>query len=81
CPFCLKNNIQKYHCSIRTIQRYIEKSPKAKLIPLQQTYLNIISDVTFFGREFGVSVLIDTLSKSPLSLDFRLLFLAFIDKS
>ncbi|MWQ87772.1 transposase, partial [Glaesserella parasuis] len=30
---------------MRTIQRYIEKSPKAKLIPLQQTYLNIISDV------------------------------------
>ncbi|MWQ29698.1 hypothetical protein F9847_11210, partial [Glaesserella parasuis] len=60
---------------------YIEKSPKAKLIPLQQTYLNIIADVTFFGREFGVLVLIDTLSKSPLLLDFRLLFLAFIDKS
>ncbi|EQA02665.1 hypothetical protein HPSMNH_0379 [Glaesserella parasuis MN-H] len=36
--------------------------------------------MTFFGREFGVLVLIDTLSKSPLSLDFRLLFLTFIDK-
>ena len=48
---------------MRTIQRYIEKSPKAELIPLQQTSINIIADVTFFGREFGVLVLMDTLSK------------------
>ncbi|MWQ81448.1 transposase, partial [Glaesserella parasuis] len=34
-----KQLAEKYRCSIRTIQRYIEKSPKAKLIPLQQTYL------------------------------------------
>ncbi|MDO9883507.1 transposase, partial [Glaesserella parasuis] len=58
-----KQLAEKYHCSIRTIQRYIEKSPKAEFIPLQQTYLNIIADVTFFGREFGVLVLMDTLAK------------------
>ncbi|MCT8824273.1 hypothetical protein KZ326_08070, partial [Glaesserella parasuis] len=41
----------------------IEKSSKAEFIPLQQTYLNIIADVTFFSREFGVLVLMDTLAK------------------
>ena len=29
----------------------------------KQTYLNIIADVTFFGREFGVLVLMDTRAK------------------
>ncbi|WP_437125237.1 IS256 family transposase, variant Zn-binding type [Gallibacterium anatis] len=61
-----KQLAEKYHCSIRTIQRYIEKSPKAKLTPLQQTYLNIIADVTFFGRDFGVLVLMDILSKKAV---------------
>ncbi|WP_423972983.1 IS1/IS1595 family N-terminal zinc-binding domain-containing protein [Glaesserella parasuis] len=58
-----KQLAEKYHCSIRTIQRYIEKSSKAEFILLQQTYINIIADVTFFGREFGVLVLMDTRAK------------------
>ncbi|WP_438940316.1 IS1/IS1595 family N-terminal zinc-binding domain-containing protein, partial [Glaesserella parasuis] len=44
----------KYHCSVRTIQRYINKAPTTALkLPLNR-YLNIIMDTTFFGRYFGV---------------------------
>ncbi|WP_243694589.1 hypothetical protein [Nicoletella semolina] len=52
----------KYHCSVRTIQRYLEKSPKALLNPSQNKYLNLIIDTTFFHRDFGVMVFIDSLS-------------------
>ncbi|HGO5854090.1 TPA: transposase [Mannheimia haemolytica] len=52
----------KYHCSVRTIQRHIEKSPKALLSPPQNKYLNLIIDTTFFHRDFGVMVFIDSLS-------------------
>ena len=58
-----KQLAEKYHCSIRTIQRYLEKAPKTVLNPPQSRYLNIIADTTFFGREFGILVLIDLLSK------------------
>ncbi|MFW9273727.1 IS256 family transposase, variant Zn-binding type, partial [Glaesserella parasuis] len=47
----------KYHCSI---QRYIDKSPKTALKPPLNRYLNIIMDTTFFGRYFGVLVLMDS---------------------
>ncbi|MDP0373621.1 transposase, partial [Glaesserella parasuis] len=56
-----KQLAEKYHCSIRTIQRYIEKAPKTVLNPPQSRYLNIIADTTFFGREFGILVLMDSL--------------------
>lgn len=46
--------------SARTIQKYIEKTPpKAELKPPASPYLNIVMDTTFFGREFGVLVLMD----------------------
>ncbi|WP_418251395.1 hypothetical protein [Glaesserella parasuis] len=32
----------KYHCSVRTIQRYIDKAPKTALNPLLSRDLNII---------------------------------------
>ncbi|WP_430795491.1 hypothetical protein [Actinobacillus pleuropneumoniae] len=38
----------KYQCSVRTIQRYIEKAPKTKLKPPTSLYLNLIMDTTFF---------------------------------
>ncbi|WP_414146323.1 transposase [Gallibacterium salpingitidis] len=53
---------EKYHCSIRTIQRYIDKAPKTKLKTPEKAMLNLIMDVTFFGRDFGVLVLMDSLS-------------------
>lgn len=58
-----KQLAEKYHCSIRTIQRYLEKSPKTALNPPLSRDLNIIADTTFFGREFGILVLMDSLSK------------------
>ncbi|WP_423972923.1 IS256 family transposase, variant Zn-binding type [Glaesserella parasuis] len=58
----------KYHCSVRTIQRYINKAPKTALKPPSNRYLNIIiMDTTFFGRYFGVLVLMDTLSNNVIS--------------
>lgn len=47
---------------MRTIQRHIKKSPKALLSPPQNKYLNLIIDTTFFHRDFGVMVFIDSLS-------------------
>ncbi|WP_422386342.1 transposase-like zinc-binding domain-containing protein [Actinobacillus lignieresii] len=38
----------KYQCSVRTIQRYIEKAPKTKLKPPTSLYLNLIMDTNFF---------------------------------
>ncbi|QBQ63174.1 transposase [Actinobacillus indolicus] len=57
----------KYHCSVRTIQRYIDKAPKTPLKPPLNRYLNIIIDTTFFGRYFGVLVLMDSNSNNVIS--------------
>ncbi|MDD2164319.1 transposase [Glaesserella parasuis] len=57
----------KYHCSVRTIQRYIDKVPKTSLKPPLNRYLNIIMDTTFFGRYFGVLVLMDLNSNNVIS--------------
>ncbi|WP_420913803.1 IS256 family transposase, variant Zn-binding type [Aggregatibacter actinomycetemcomitans] len=57
-----KQLAEKYHCSVRTIQRYLDKAPKTMLNPPQQRQLNILADVTCFGRDFGVLVLLDSLS-------------------
>ncbi|MDO9762683.1 hypothetical protein Q7340_04920 [Glaesserella parasuis] len=40
-----KQLAEKYHCSIRTIQRYLEKAPKTALNPPLSRDLNIIADV------------------------------------
>ncbi len=61
-----KQLAEKYHCSIRTIQRYLEKAPKTALNPPLSRYLNIIADTSFFGREFGILVLMDSLSKKVI---------------
>ncbi|MGC6359731.1 IS256 family transposase, variant Zn-binding type [Bisgaard Taxon 45] len=53
----------KYKCSVKTIQRHIDKAPKTALKPPISTYLNIIMDTTFFGREFGVLVIMDSSSE------------------
>ncbi|WP_459166230.1 IS256 family transposase, variant Zn-binding type [Aggregatibacter actinomycetemcomitans] len=57
-----KQLAENYHCSVRTIQRYLDKAPKTTLNPPQQHQLNILADVTFFGRDFGILVLLDSLS-------------------
>ncbi|OOH84395.1 transposase, partial [Pasteurellaceae bacterium 15-036681] len=58
-----KQLANKYHCSLRTIQRYIQKAPITQLKPPESKYLNLIIDTTFFRREFGVMVFMDTNSK------------------
>ncbi|EFM99589.1 IS256 family transposase, variant Zn-binding type [Actinobacillus pleuropneumoniae] len=52
----------KYHCSPRTIRRYLEKAPKSLLNSPQNKHLNLIINTTFFHRDFGVMVFIDSLS-------------------
>ncbi|WP_458794200.1 IS256 family transposase, variant Zn-binding type [Pasteurella multocida] len=52
----------KYHCSPRTIRRYLEKALKLLLNPPQNGHLNLIIDTTFFHRDFSVIVFIDSLS-------------------
>ncbi|MWP85915.1 IS256 family transposase, variant Zn-binding type, partial [Glaesserella parasuis] len=58
---------EKYHCSVRTIQRYIDKVPKTALKLPSNRYLNIIMDTTFFCRYFGVLVLMDSNSNNVIS--------------
>lgn len=60
----LKELAEKYHCSIRTIQRHLEKAPKSSLQSPKERKLNIVMDTTFFKRDFGVLVLMDSRSKS-----------------
>ncbi|MEG9545790.1 transposase, partial [Mannheimia sp. HC-2023] len=58
-----KQLADKYHCSPRTIRRYLEKSPKSLLKLPSHKYLNLIINITFFHRDLGVMVFIDSLSK------------------
>lgn len=53
----------KYQCSIRTIQRYVLNAPKTILTPPKNNTLNLLIDASFWGREFGVLVLMDSISK------------------
>ncbi|TCJ98018.1 mutator family transposase [Volucribacter psittacicida] len=51
---------------VKTIQRYIDKAPKTALkLPLS-IHLNIIMDTTFFKRDFGVLVLMDSLTEKVI---------------
>lgn len=58
-----KQLANKYQCSIRTIQRYVLNAPKTILNPPKNNTLNLLIDSSFWGREFGVLVLMDSLSK------------------
>lgn len=60
----------KYKCSVKTIQRYIDKAPKTSLQLPTSTRLNIIMDTTFFSRTFGVLVLMDSLSEKVIYHQF-----------
>ncbi|WP_439328535.1 IS256 family transposase, variant Zn-binding type, partial [Lonepinella sp. BR2357] len=61
-----KQLAEKYHCSVRTIQRYLLKAPKTPLNPSENKYLNLIIDTTFFGRKFGVMVFMDSHTKKVI---------------
>ncbi|WP_428981833.1 IS256 family transposase, variant Zn-binding type [Mannheimia indoligenes] len=62
-----KQLADKYHCSIRTIQRYIEKAPKNQLNLPKNKKLNIVIDTTFFHRDFGILVLMDSHIKKVIA--------------
>ncbi|WP_423972844.1 transposase [Glaesserella parasuis] len=55
----IRNNIQRYKCNACNKTFTLKK----KLNPPLSRDLNIIADTTFFGREFGILVLMDSLSK------------------
>jgi hypothetical protein len=48
-----------YGCSIRTIQRKIDKAPISKNIEFPSV-VNVLMDTTYFGRTFGVMVFMDS---------------------
>ena len=60
----------KYQCSVRTIQRYIDKAPKTSLNQPKNRYLNIIMDTTFFHRYSGVLVMMDSKTDKVVSYHF-----------
>ncbi|PIE46845.1 MAG: hypothetical protein CSA42_06670 [Gammaproteobacteria bacterium] len=53
---------QKYNCSIRTIQRHLDKV-QIKYRPIQIKHTYIIMDTTYFGRKFGLMVFMDYITK------------------
>lgn len=56
---------EEFGCSVRTIQRHIQKARKAEPKPLPAV-VNIIMDTTHFKRRFAVLILMDSLSKQPV---------------
>ncbi|MGP5070718.1 IS256 family transposase, variant Zn-binding type [Psychrobacter faecalis] len=55
----------KYHCSIKTIQRRLDKVSTQYQIKQPKT-ANIIMDTTYFGRKFGLMVFMDNTTKAVL---------------
>lgn len=62
-----KQLAEKYQCSIRTIQRYIQHPPLSTLNLPSNQKLNLIIDTTFFKRDFGVMVIMDNDSGKVIS--------------
>ena len=55
----------QYGCSSKTIYRRLQKAHVRAHYP-QPTMANIIMDTTYFGRDFGVMVLMDSISGQAL---------------
>lgn len=55
----LEQLAQDYDCSIRTIQRHLQKAHKAEIRDYPTT-VNIVMDTAYFKRRFGVLVLFDS---------------------
>jgi len=56
---------QKYNCSIRTIQRRIDKVKIAKHLKEPRKVI-VLMDTTYWGRNFGVMLFKDALTKENL---------------
>ncbi len=60
----------KYQCSIRTIQRHLDKAePTRKTNTI--TKANIIMDTIYFGRNFALMVFMD--NKTKIVLDYKII--------
>ena len=55
----------KYHCSLKTIQRRLDKVSVEYQIKRPNT-ANIIIDTTYFGRKFGLMVFMDNTTRTVL---------------
>ncbi len=56
----------KYQCSIKTIQRHLDKAEPTSYTN-RTTKANIIMDTTYFGRNLGLMVFIDNKTKTVLN--------------
>ena len=59
---------KQYGCSSKTIYRRLRRAQIRERYPLPEK-ANIIMDTTYFGRSFGVMVLMDSISQQALSVD------------
>lgn len=55
----------RFHCSIKTIQRRIDAFTIEKVIPVTRVVI-VLMDTTYWGRNFGVMLFKDALSKENL---------------
>ncbi|MGO2120036.1 IS256 family transposase, variant Zn-binding type [Psychrobacter sp.] len=55
----------KYHCSLNTIQRRLDKVSTQYQIKRPKT-ANIIMDTTYFGRKFGLMIFMDNTTRTVL---------------
>ncbi len=53
---------EKYNCSPKTIQRYIDKY-NLKIEEVEPKEVIVLMDTTYWGRNFGVMLFKDALSK------------------
>lgn len=58
-----------YHCSVRTIQRHLNKACKHQINSYPST-ATIVMDTTYFKRRFGVLVLVDSGTTQVLYVKF-----------
>lgn len=56
---------ERFHCSIKTIQRRIDGFTIEKVIPVTRVVI-VLMDTTYWGRNFGVMLFKDALSKENL---------------
>lgn len=56
---------EMFKCSIRTIQRRIDAFNVEKVIPVSHV-VTVLMDTTYWGRNFGVMLFKDTISKENL---------------
>ena len=59
---------KQHGCSNKTIYRRLRKAQVRELYPLPEK-ANIIMDTIYFGRSFGVMVLMDSISQQALPVD------------